>query len=301
MQEPVQHREIGFTDLFRIDFRKLYVIVIAVIIAAALGATYAYSKNSGVSYYGATTDYKISVTSMLYVDHQTDGTEEPKPYGEPSGYNYLYKEEHLSMLVDDLRSDTFVRDYIMEDMEGFPAYNPDATDTEADNYYNFLLSVKSCISYSYNSVKNPNAISATVRVLNNKELAQKLFERVSQAVPKYIEENMIKPAPETTVTTDGALISRVYTTHCTEMSMSRIRLLNGTQANSAMMKYALLAGFLAAVIACIAIIAIDYTDTRLRDPEDFAKRNDIPLLGSIPEPEKIEISSIPHQDEEVNV
>lgn len=301
MQEPVQHREIGFADLFRIIFKKFYVIVIAVVLAAALGATYAYSKNNGISYYGATTDYKISVTSMLYVDDKTDNSDEPVPYGEPSGYNYLYKEEHLSMLIDDLRSDKFIRDYIMEKIEGFPSYNPDASDAEANNYYNLLLSIKGCISYSYNAVRNPNAISATVRVLNNKELAQKLFEQISEAVPQYITENMIKPAPETTVTMEGTLVSRVYTTHCTEMSMSRIRLLNGGQAQSAMLRYAVLAGFLAAVITCIAVIVMDYTDTRLRDPEDFAKRNDIRLLGAIPEPEKLEIPNLPQQNQEVNV
>lgn len=37
MQEPTKHREIGFADLFRIIFKKFYVIVIAVVVAAALG------------------------------------------------------------------------------------------------------------------------------------------------------------------------------------------------------------------------------------------------------------------------
>ena len=294
MQEPAKHREIGFADLFRIIFKKFYVIVIAVVVAAALGATLAYAKNSGIAYYGAKADYKISVSSALFVNGQQAGEE--------SGSNYLYKEEHLSMLIDDLSSDTFVRDYIMADLEGVPTYNPDASDEESERYYNYLLSIKGCISYSYNALKNPNSISATVRVLNNKALAQKLLNQIKIAVPQYIVDNMIKPAPEVSFTQDGEPTSmRVYTTHCDEMSMSRIRLLNGGQTEAAMMKYALLAGFLAAIVACIVVIVIDYTDTRLRDPEDFAKRNDIHLLGAIPEQEKPEIPTLPENNKGVGV
>lgn len=277
MQESGQRREIGFLDLFKIIFKRFFVILVAVILAAGVGALYAYSKNKNVNYYGATAHYKISVSSVMKVN----GNEQ----GEPSGSNYLYKEEHLSMLVDDLTSDKFIRDHIVSDLENAPGYNPEASEEEADNFYTYLLYVKSCIRYTYDYAKNPNAIQVSVTVLNNKEFAKKLLEQVKVAVPEFIVENMIKPAPEDVVSSNAAGVvtaQRIYTTECEETSMSRIRLVNGGQMQSSIAKYAVLAGFLAAVAACIAVVVLDYTDTRVRDPEEFATRSDLPLLGTLP-------------------
>ena len=282
MQDPVKHREIGFADLFRILLKKFYVILIATVLAAALGATYAYSKNKDVTVYGATAKYRISVTSQLYVDDVAKGGS--------SGHNYLYKEEHLSMLVDDLQSDAFVSKNFVSELVDTP-YDQLQTEEERNDYLNLLLYVKSCITYSYNSAKNPNAISVTVRA-NSKANAETIFELVQEKIPAYIIENMIKPAPEFSVS-NGTTYNRVYTTHCNNHSIVPVRLLSGATANTSMLKYAVLAGFLAAMIACITVIVLDYTDTRLRDPEDFADRIGVRILGVIPENE------LPQQSTEV--
>lgn len=272
MQESGQHREIGFVDLFKIIFKRFFVILIAMVVAG-VGALYAYSKNKNVNYYGATAHYKIYVSSVISSAPENE-----------SGSNYLYKEEHLSMLVDDLTSDTFVRDNIVQHLEDAPSYRADAPEEEADKFYTYLQAVKSCIQYSYDYTRNPNAIQVSVTVLNNKDFAQKLLNQVKVAVPAYIEEHMIKPAPEAFVVSgsSGAIIQRIYTTHCDETSMSRIRLINGGQMQSAVLKYAVLAAFIAAIVACVVVVVLDYTDTRVRDPEEFATRSDLPLLGTLP-------------------
>lgn len=282
MQESVQHREISFADLFRIVFRKFYVVLLAVILAAGIGATYAYSKNNGVKLYGATANYKIAVLTDIQ-------DAEGNPLGLTTGYNFLYNQQHLTMLVDELKSDKFVSEKIVDNLVE-KRFSELETDEEKEAYYGILAYVKSCIFYSYDSERNPNSVFVTVRVVNNKLFAEKLLSMTKSAVREYIQKNMIRPAPEVSYAQDGSIASKkVYSTECTELTMSRIRLLNAGQTKSAMLKYAILAGFLAAMIVCITLIVLDYTDTRLRDPEDVAKRNAIPNLGVIPAHENKEV------------
>lgn len=275
MQENIPHKELGFIDVVKIVCKKFWIVVIAALVGALVGALLGYKKVESETYY-STTNYKISVSSVLYVNGVAQDDK-------PSGNNYLYKEEHLTMLIDDLSSDVFIKDKIMASLEVFPSYNPNANDDEADAYYTALQYVKGCISYSYDILKNPNSISVSVKVTDtlahsvgvpdSKEFAKDLLDQVKESVPEYIKKNMIKPATENySFKEDGTPVStRVYSTECEETSLSRIRAVGAEQVESSSVKYAILAGFLAAVVAAIVIVAIDYANPRTKSSETEVK------------------------------
>ena len=270
MQEQEQHQhEIGFSDLFKMIFGKLHVILLAIIVAATLGVALAYAKNHDVYVYGGTAKFKIAVLSTTI---DKDGNEST------ASQNYIYKEEHLSMIVDELSSDVFIRDNILPAIDDGPTDDP-----KNETFLAKIAYLKSCISYSYNYANNPNSISVSVTVSGDKDFANKLLDQVKIAIPSYIEANMIRPESSLMVDQSGqTIMSTSYTTTCEELTISTARLLNGGQTSAAMTKNAVLFGFIAACVACVAIIIIDSSDTRLRNHERLSDEIDVPVLGVIP-------------------
>lgn len=273
MQDQEQHQhEIGFSDLFKIIFGKLHIILLAIIVAATCGVILAYAKNHDIQIYGGTAKFKIAVLSTT-----TSKGEEGDEITTAS-QNYIYKEEHLSMIVDELSSDVFVRDHIL------PAFYSNVSGDPHDEVFLAKIGyLKSCLNYSYNYANNPNSISVSVTVSGDKDFANRLLDQVKIAIPEYIEANMIRPESSLIVDNNGKEIMKtVYTTDCQEMTISTARLLNGAQTSSAMTKNAVLFGFIAACVACVIVIIIDNSDTRLRDHERLSKEIDVPILGVIP-------------------
>ena len=69
---------------------------------------------------------------------------------------------------------------------------------------------------------------------------------------------------------------------CTPMNFPRNDLLNEGQTTKEMIKFGLIIGLVAAIVACVAVVVTDRTDTRLRDYEDIPRKFNLPVLGVVP-------------------
>lgn len=140
-------------------------------------------------------------------------------------------------------------------------------------------SYKSAVSYSYledeDDLEDANNLARSfiyvnISVLDDKDFAKVVLERVKTQVPLYIEENMAIP--------DG------YSgTNCQRITTKDfIELTNPGYTTSEAIKYAVLFALVAAVITCIVIIIVDKSDKRLRDSDSITKMFNVPVLGIVP-------------------
>ncbi len=145
-------------------------------------------------------------------------------------------------------------------------------------------SYKDAVSYSYLEDEDDfddannlarSFIYVNISVLDNKDFAKVVLERVKTQVPLYIEANMAIP--------DG------YSgTNCQRITTKDfIDLTNPGYTRNEAIKYAILVALVAAVIACIVIIIVDKSDKRLRDSESITKMFDVPVLGVVPTIEEL--------------
>lgn len=251
MVEKGHSKELGFGELVKILLKKFYVIVIATVIAAVVGGLVGFSNNKNVYAYGASAKFKISVYAK-----EGDVVS--------SDLNYIYKEAHLSMIVDELSSDRFISEKLMSEIENMPITDPEDPDYNEKLFYSWLNYLKSSISYSYDYAKNPNAITVSVKVYQNKDLAKVILDQVKKAVPEYISTNMIKPEDVDITDAYGNIIgTREYETHCDEMTISYVRQLNAGQSESKTKEYAILFGFFAAVVSAVVVIVLETSDIHL--------------------------------------
>ncbi len=154
-------------------------------------------------------------------------------------------------------------------------------------YQKILMGYTSSIEYSFTQDKQSadssnfarSFIYVDISVLNDENFAKELLERVKTVVPEYVEENMAVPASYSG-------------TNCQRITrMDDIRLTNPDEMTSTAIKYAVLVGALALVIACVVVVLVDNADKRLRDPDVVANEFNIPVLGVIPRIKDIEETS----------
>lgn len=146
-------------------------------------------------------------------------------------------------------------------------------------YRTELARYSGCVSYSYLE-ENADADDANnlarsfiyvkISILNDKNLAEELYDRVIEVVPTYVEANMAVPSDY-----EGTKCMRISRT-------DEIRLTNVNYTKSQAIKYAVLFAAAAAVIAAVVIIIADRSDKRLRDPETIMKLFNVPVLGIVP-------------------
>ncbi len=123
-------------------------------------------------------------------------------------------------------------------------------------------------------------IYARISVLRDEKFANELLERIQAVVPSYIDENLWHPAG-------------YIGTNCTPTAtVIAVGLTNPDYTVNTAIKYGLLLAALAFVIACVAIIMIDRTDRRLRDPDDVKRIFDVPVLGIVPTIEGLAPSAV---------
>ena len=103
-----------------------------------------------------------------------------------------------------------------------------------------------------------------------KEIAETLLISIQSQMPKYVCAKMIIP--------DGFV-----STSCTQITtLTNIGLVNEGYALKQSIKFALLLGLAAFVLACVVVIIIERSDKRVRDYDQLARQLNIPLLGVIP-------------------
>ena len=148
---------------------------------------------------------------------------------------------------------------------------------ETELYEELIVTVTESINYRYYDEEETDVddlarsfIYVNVSVLNDEELANDLFDQLLIMLPRYVEKNMAIP-------------SGYIGTNCQRIT----RLNEVEQTNSGYMlktaiKYALLFGAVALVIASVVVIVIDRSNTRLRNYEATMEKFNVPVLGVIP-------------------
>ncbi len=153
-------------------------------------------------------------------------------------------------------------------------------------YKSTLSLYQNAISFSYLDANDDyedannlarSFIYVNISILNDKEEATKLLEKVKVIVPAYVEANMTVPTGY-----DGTNCQRITRT-------DDVHLTNPRYTTNQAIKYGLLMGIAAFLIACIAIIITDRSDKRLRDTEIISKKFNVPLLGIVPSIEELKV------------
>lgn len=155
---------------------------------------------------------------------------------------------------------------------------------QTKKYKNLHGRYKAAVSFSYleekEDIEDANNLARSfiyvkISVLDDKDFATTVLERVKKHVPEYIEDNMAIP--------DG-----YEGTNCQKITTGDfIDLTNPGYATNESIKFAILSALIAAVIACIVIIIVDKSDKRLRDTDSITKIFNVPVLGIVPTIEEL--------------
>ena len=300
IQEQKQN-EIGIADIFRILLKKIRLLLIVLIVGAIVGGLFGFFRYKDEKFYGSEVKYEISIRATTTFYENGVQTGEPKPDAAP---NYVYKEEHLSMLVDHLNSDNFLLEILKElapesvvqnvTVNGEVDLDDDSVTEEAKaKFLSYMKFVSSSISYSYDHSVNPNAFSMLVSVKNDEEAAAKLLKAAKKLVQEEVsgtkdeEGNILRPGriivPASTKTVEGNRWTVTsYTAECDPMTINRSHELNAGYAKKKTILFATLFGLGALIVACVIAVIADNSDERLRDYESFSKSLGVPVLGVIP-------------------
>lgn len=251
MQEEIRSEdEINLSDIFRALWTKLWVIVVALVIGAILGGTFGFVKYHDVHYYGANVTY--------FVSSEKSTSETPEPSA--GGITQAYSEAILKQIKGLLESDKFSRT-VMNTLSEAAEIEPDSPEEQK-----FFKLLHSTVSYNYSV--GENKITVSVSALNDPDFAEHLLTGIKLTLPAFILEMMNN--------------SVLGTTSCEQVTYELCRLLNEGQTTKEAIKFGLILGLAAAVIACAVIVIVDRTDNRLRDYENIPAKFDLPVLGVIP-------------------
>lgn len=250
--EKNEQNEIELSQIFRVLLNKWWIVALATIAGIILGGVFGFVRYKDKDYYGATVKYDVSIVSYVGDDLQ-------------KGTNYSYTASHMNRMTELLSEDKFM-EKLMQRIDGAP------TRDDAEKFFPYMSALKKSLSFSYNE-NNFNSLYVTVSVLNNKEFAETLLETVEAEVPLYVQERMIIPSSNDTTK---------YQTTCEEQTIATVQLLNAGQSAKEAVKFGLILGAAALVIACVAVVIADNSDKRLRDYQKFSERYGITVLGVIP-------------------
>jgi capsular polysaccharide biosynthesis protein len=130
------------------------------------------------------------------------------------------------------------------------------------SYYDTAASSEEDLAKSFIYVK--------ISVLNDKDFAELLLDRILVILPEYVEANMAVP-------------TGYIGTNCQKITrLDKVTLLNDGYALKTAIKYALILCAAAFVVACITVVVIDRSNKKLRDYERTMENFKIPVLGVIP-------------------
>lgn len=285
MEENVRAQdELSLAEIVWILWRRIKFIILALVVGLVAGAGIAALKTYDVHYYGT--------EAVFYVNPYKDNgasSESESQYGVYGTYGRPVMDGIVSLLSEPVFTEKFGLADNGYPMTGMSAevdaiIASSATAEEAvaawratEHYQKWISTVKSCVSYSYYKDTSADVddlaksfIYVDVSVLNNESFAAFLFERVKTLVPQFVSANMAVPSGY-----DG--------TNCLFISTaSRIGLLNEGYTVKSAVKYGLIAGAVALVLACIVAIVVDRSDQRLRNYEYVMERLQVPVLGVIP-------------------
>mgnify|MGYP007088296086 CR=1 FL=1 len=305
-----RQNEIGLSDVFRILLKRLKLLIVILLAGVVIGGLFGYFTYKDKKYYGAEVKYEISIipTRMVYASNGSTKTEPGK------APNYIYKEQHISMLIDHLNSDIFSTELLKQldddsakvvaavmkdgeiDVTSMLVSDDENEVKQAKYYLSQLSGVKSSISFYFDYDTNPNSFFMKVSVKEDPDFAAKILAAAKKCVPLEVsgtaadEESgtAAKPGhiivPDSTDTRGNNGVGTVtsYTAKCTPMKVSYSHLLNPGNARKKAILFGAIFGLGALLIACVAVVVADNSDERLRDYDKFSKSLGMPVLGVIP-------------------
>lgn len=148
---------------------------------------------------------------------------------------------------------------------------------ETEIYEELIITVTESINYRYYDETETDVddlarsfIYVKISVLNDEKLANDLFDQLLIMLPRYVEKNMAIP-------------SGYIGTNCQRITrLNEVEQTNSGHMLKTSIKYALLFGAMAFVIACVVVIVVDRSNTRLRNYEATMEKFNVPVLGVIP-------------------
>ncbi len=306
---------IRISDIFRLLLSKIKTLILVVLIGATLGGLFAIWQTYDVDYYGTQVEFYVNPNK----DESTPSS--PTEENESSQYSVYgaYGQHVMDNIVRLLSSDAFLEEMMLkgqplpekgkwgsETLDSLidaanAVQGTDATAlaqkqelteralvewSKTRTYQSLISRYRSMLHFDYlqGSSSSSNAsnnlarsfIYVQISVLNDKDFAQQVLEEIKIYVPQYVERNM--PVPQ-----------GYSGTHCQRITRTDdVRLINPGYTTDEAVKYALLAGLIAFVVACIAIIVIDRSDKRVRDIEVLSRTFQVPLLGVVPTIEELD-------------
>lgn len=303
MEENMQTEDgISLLDIFRLLLSKIKILLLVVLLGAVLGAALGVWKTHNVDYYGTSVEFYVNPEkkSVSSDDAQQGGSQ----YGVYGAYGRHVMDNMVRLLGSEIFAEQLMLggNVLPAKQEGNTALNAkiDAAQTALDenaenantlvkealtewrktgSYKGLLGRIVGSTKYAYvqdnTDMEEANNLARSfiyvkISVLNDKEFAEDLLERIKAIVPVYIEANMAVP--------DG-----YQGTNCQPTTtVNQISLTNPGYTRSQTIKYALLLAVAAGVIACVAVILLDRSDKRLRDYDVITKKFNIPVLGVVP-------------------
>ncbi len=283
--------EMSLTEIFKIILQKIKIVLLALLGGILIGVALGLGTTANVDYYGTSAEFYVNP-----VKKSSDNTDDTyNVYG-------AYGKHIMDNMVKLLSADIFAEQLALGDSD-LPPEGINATLDEAiakakaentpenvkaailewrkTSHYKGLVSrVKGCVRYSYYDSSEAGDVDALAKsfiyvrisVLNDPKFAKELFERVKKQLPEYVMEYMPNPDDEVYDATNCVLIS----------TLAEVGHLNPTAEKDASIKYALIFGFVSAVIACIVIVIVAVSDKRLINYEATMERFGVPVLGVIP-------------------
>lgn len=284
MEEKVQMEEgLSLLDIVKLLLSKIKILFIVVLLAGILGGSYAIWKTYEINYWGTTVEFYVNPEQPKDVSGENGGSQ----YGVYGAYG----RHVMDNIVKLLGSEKFA-EILMAEMEGVPEkiVIDETTGKEviSSEYISMLRKVDNAVSFSYleanadyedaNNLAR-SFIYVNISVLNDKAFADSLLQQVRKQVPLYVEANMAVPADYTG-------------TNCQQITVvDGIGLTNPGYTTNQAIKYAILVGAAAFVVACIVILIVDRSDKRLRDYEAVMRNLQVPVLGVIPTIESLAAES----------
>ena len=301
MEENMQTEDgVSLLYLFKLLLNKIKILLLVVLISGVLGATLGVWKTHNVDYYGTSVEFYVNPEKKTDASNDAGGSQ----YGVYGAYGRHVMDNMVRLLSSQVFAEQLMLygNELPEEQNGNDALNAKidaaqkAIDENAENanelkeeaftewrktssYKGLLSRIVNATKYAYLE-DNADASEANnlarsfiyvkISVLNDKAFAEELLERVKAVVPVYIEANMAVP--------DGYKGTNCQPT----TTVSQIYLTNPGYTKNQTIKYALIFAVAAAVVACIAIILLDRSDTRLRDYDIITKKFNIPVLGVVP-------------------
>lgn len=281
MEEKDKKTEsLSLADIIVTLFAKIKILILVLILGGIIGGVYGYMNSHNVHYYGTTLKFFVSPTvssqpagslsaPLAAPFAQSDDDEDDDDYKIEGQYSTTV----VLTIVDFLNSDEFAR-ILAEDMDLMP--EPIADNADFSTKRKYERSCKSVISWvksAYtvtNDEKLTNNLFVNISVLNDWDFAENVMKSIEKELPAFVCEYMP--------------VSGIYTgTKCVPTIMyPEIYLINSGFTRSQTIKYGIIFGAAAMVVAAIILVIIYACDTRLRDPDSLTKNFQVPLLGVIP-------------------